>query len=160
MMMRMLEAVGMEVLTDEHLKPGIHNPNGYYEHTGVYRLKDNPSWIKCAEGKAVKVLSNHLPYLPDVPCKIVFMERDHHERIDSWNKMGRRIPHESVPFYVAHVEAVKESLKGRDVVYVDYNAVLRDPVSGLLEAAEFLGVSVLGMVKVVDPKLYRNRKNG
>src|SRR5262245_53552710 len=39
MMMRMLEAGGMPVLTDEIRKPDLDNPNGYYEFEPVKLLR-------------------------------------------------------------------------------------------------------------------------
>ena len=67
MAMKMLEAGGLEVLTDGLRIADESNPNGYYELERVKRLEtdEDRSWLKEARGKAIKIVSLLLTYLPD-----------------------------------------------------------------------------------------------
>ena len=65
MMMRMLEAGGVPVLTDEKREADEDNLRGYYEDERVKQLREDASWITEAEGKAVKVISYLLRHLPN-----------------------------------------------------------------------------------------------
>ena len=65
MMMRILEAGGMDVLTDQIRTADVDNPRGYYEFEPVKKTKDDPSWIPEAAGKAVKMVYQLLYDLPD-----------------------------------------------------------------------------------------------
>ena len=47
LMMQMLEAGGMEVLTDGVRKPDEDNPRGYYEFERVKRLPEDTGWLDC-----------------------------------------------------------------------------------------------------------------
>ena len=76
MMMRMLEAGGVPVLTDEKREADEDNLQGYYEDERVKQLREDASWITEAEGKAVKVISYLLRHLPcGHSYKVIFMER-------------------------------------------------------------------------------------
>ena len=77
MMMKMLEAGGIPPLTDKIRTADDDNPKGYYEFERVKKLKDGDSaWLDDAKGKAVKVITALLTYLPDTyNYNIVFMER-------------------------------------------------------------------------------------
>jgi len=57
MMMKMLEAGGMEILTDKIREADDDNPQGYYEFERVKKLKEDRAWLEDARGKAVKVIS-------------------------------------------------------------------------------------------------------
>ncbi|TFF90005.1 MAG: hypothetical protein EU548_05200, partial [Promethearchaeota archaeon] len=64
MMMQMLDAGGLELLTDKKRKADGSNPKGYYEHDAVKKLEKSNEIIHEAKGKAVKVISFLLNYLP------------------------------------------------------------------------------------------------
>src|SRR5574339_651726 len=83
MMMKMLAEGGLPVVTDELRRPDDDNPNGYYELEVVRQLREgNSAWLAGANGKAVKVISSLLEYLPsDHQYKIIFMERDSQETL-------------------------------------------------------------------------------
>src|SRR5215207_9218271 len=72
MMMRMLAEGGLPVLTDELRGADDDNPQGYLELEVVRQLKEgNVRWLENAQGKAVKVISSLLDYLPrEYPYKI------------------------------------------------------------------------------------------
>ncbi len=86
MMMQMLEAGGQPVLVDDTRKADASNLLGYYEYAPVKNLPTDSSWVSTAEGKAVKVVSPLLRYLPDTfHYRIIFMERDVTELLASQN---------------------------------------------------------------------------
>ena len=57
LMMQLLEAGGVEILTDGIRQSDDNNPEGYYELEAVKRLDKDPACLENAEGKAVKIIS-------------------------------------------------------------------------------------------------------
>src|SRR5262249_61604387 len=91
LMMQMLQAGGMPLLTDALRPADADNPNGYWEYEPVKRLQQDNSWIPKAEGRAVKVVSALLPYLPPQHTyKIIFMQRPMQEVLASQTAMLER----------------------------------------------------------------------
>jgi len=88
MMMKMLEAGGMEILKDEIRKADEDNPAGYYEFEKVKELKKDVSWLENAKGKSVKIISSLLEHLPEkYTYKIIFMHRNMEEILNSQRQM-------------------------------------------------------------------------
>jgi hypothetical protein len=89
LMMQMLEAGGITVLTDGIREPDEDNPRGYYEFERVKALpKGDYEWLESARGKAVKVVSALLEYLPpEYNYKVIFMHRRMEEILASQRKM-------------------------------------------------------------------------
>jgi hypothetical protein len=76
LMMMMLEAGGMPVLTDHIRTADADNPKGYYEFERVKAIERDQAWLKEADGKAVKMISALLKYLPqNYAYRIIFMRR-------------------------------------------------------------------------------------
>lgn len=89
MMMQMLAAGGMPILGDTE-KRDESNPRGYYEWPEITQFPANPKIIAQAEGKAVKLTSNFLCFLPpEHEYKIILMERPLSEVLPSMEKMQR-----------------------------------------------------------------------
>ncbi len=87
-MMRMLAAGGVPMVMDEHRPADEHNPHGYFEDQRVLRLARESAWVEEARGKAVKVVSRLLPYLPaQFEYRVLFMQRDLLEVYDSQQAM-------------------------------------------------------------------------
>lgn len=77
MVMQMLAAGGMTILTDGVRAPDEFNPLGYLEYEPVKQLSGASAWLDQADGKAVKIVSWHLPQLPPGHrYRVIFMERD------------------------------------------------------------------------------------
>lgn len=171
MMMRMLEAGGMEVLTDHVREADKDNPEGYYEFERVKQIEHDQSWVRDAEGKVVKIISQLLHHLPsDRAYKIVFMRRDMDEILASQRQMLLRRGEDTdkiadeklAELFRHHVEDVQGWLNGQpniDVIYVMYNSVLARPQKEARRIAAFFDVDldVDAMAAVVDPTLYRQR---
>ena len=94
MMMKMLEAGGLAVQTDDLREADVDNPKGYYEDERVKDLEkmDDKSWIQESRGKVLKVISFLLKDLPeDNYYKVIFMRRNLEEIMASQNKMIDRL---------------------------------------------------------------------
>jgi len=170
LMMKMLEAGGIEPLTDEIREADVDNPKGYYEFERVKGLPEDTSWLADAEGKAVKVLAELIKHLPEgYHYRVIFMLRDLDEIVSSQKKMMvRRGEDPGVPDgemrdllrrYLVSLKRYINRRQDMDVLYVSYNEVLDEPEEPLGELLDFLGSGIdpAGMRGCVDPKLYRNR---
>ncbi|MCK4396447.1 sulfotransferase [candidate division WOR-3 bacterium] len=172
MLMGMLEAGGMEVLTDYIRTPDEDNPKGYYEFERVKKIERDQKWMEEAKGKVVKMISELLKYLPQsYTYKVIFMRRKIEEVLASQSQMliRRGKPTDAVSneklaeLYRKHlkqVEAWIDKQSNINVIYVSYNGIVKNPVENAKRINEFLGktLNVKNMVSVVDQALYRQRK--
>ncbi len=173
MLMKMLEAGGLEALTDGVRKADEDNPGGYYEFERVKKVKNERSWLEGASGKVVKIISRLLCDLPvDYAYKVIFMQRDMDEVLASQRVMLARrgmVEEEGeddekmARLFAGHLEEVRKWLADREqfeVLHVDYGEVLRQPLESALRIEEFLrrGLDVAQMAAVVDDGLYRQRR--
>lgn len=173
MMMKMLEAGGMEILTDNIRSADDDNLQGYYEFERVKQLKDGDAeWVGEACGKVVKIISALLEYLPDAQhYKIIFMERELAEILLSQRKMLERRgkPGKAdddkafVDLYTKHLGKVKAWLSNQsnmDVLYVNYNELMKEPVTYASKVADFLQIpmNAQAMEGVPQGRYYRQRK--
>ncbi len=171
MMMRMLAEGGLPVITDELRRADEDNPRGYFELEAVRQLKDgNSTWLEGAHGKAVKVISALLEYLPQTyQYKVIFMERESRETLASQKKMldhrgeiSKLSDEEMARQFHEHVAAIKPWLvrqPNMEVLYVDYNALMADPEPFCGQITDFLEfpLNQRQMLTVPDKQLYRNR---
>lgn len=171
MLMKMLEAGGVEILTDNIRQPDGDNPKGYYEYENVKQLQKDATWIHSMSGKAIKVISFLLYHLPlSLHYKVLFVQRDMQEILASQKKMLDRVgqPTNTVSDDVlaqkfeTHLQKVQEWIKAQkniECFYVSYNDIMKDPLPRAHEIQQFLQqpLNVEDMVSVVDPALYRNR---
>ena len=175
MMMSALQAGGMLLVVDEIRQADDNNPKGYYEFERVKKLpKGDTVWLAESPGKAVKIISALLEYLPkEYAYRIIFMERDLGEILASQQRMMVRngkdhsFSDENNQLYQSfydHLAEINRWLDGRkdiQTLHVSYNDILSDPVSHFQKVADFLEgkVDPAAMVKVVDPRLYREKSN-
>jgi hypothetical protein len=172
MVMRMLEAGGMQVLTDNIRTADEDNPKGYYEFEKVKRIEHNSSWLENARGRAVKMISALLKHLPQgYNYKVIFMRRKMEEILASQRQMliRREEPIDAVGDeritglfrrHLKQVEAWIDEQPNIEVVYVSYNEILAGPVEQAERINQFLGnaLNVENMVSAVDQTLYRQRQ--
>lgn len=173
MMMKMLEAGGQAILTDNLREADANNPKGYYEFERVKNMKDGDlAWMSEAAGKVVKIVTGLIMFLPaEYNYKIIFMRRDLNEILSSQKKMLGRLGKEddNIPddkmakVYEEHLKEVRSWLFRQpniETLYVNYNSMVKDPTESLTKINVFLGGSmdVPTMAAVVDKELYRERK--
>jgi hypothetical protein len=173
MMMKMLEATGFNILTDNFRTADENNPGGYYEFERVKKLKEGDfDWLPLARGKVVKIISALLEFLPNrYQYKIIFMSRDMDEILASQKRMMVRngkpddqISDEKLAeVYEKHlkkVEAWLERQPNMSILYVSYNHILQNPQPSLSQINQFLGgnLNVKAMLQEIDHKLYRERR--
>jgi hypothetical protein len=172
MMMQMLQAGGMQILTDHQRSADDDNPKGYYEFERVKKLKDGDTlWVKEAQGKVVKVVSALLQQLPGgYSYRVVFMLRNIDEILASQKQMlvRRQEPTDKVgdeklaELFEGHLKSIQEWLSRQpnfQVLYVNYNDLIQNSKPLVEEISIFLDSSVdkKAMLEIPDRKLYRQR---
>jgi hypothetical protein len=172
MMMKMLEAGGLQVLTDSIRVPNENNPKGYYEFERVKKLPEgDTAWLDQAVGKVVKIITQLVMHLPaSHSYRILVMRRSIPEILASQAKMlerrgeaGSGVSDEQMTaLFEKHLAQVYAWMDQRDgLVYldVDYNEMLVDPVPTIGSIQRFLGreLDADAMAAVIDPSLWRNR---
>jgi hypothetical protein len=171
MMMRMLEAGGMEAVTDNIRQADEDNPRGYYEFERVKKIKEDKAWLPTMQGKVVKMVSMLLTDLPaDYRYRVVFMKRPIEEVLASQRKMLQRrggaekAVHDDRmgDLFRRHLAQIEDWLVRQPnirVLFVDYRAVLEKPREQAERLAAFFdgALSAETMATAVDASLYRNR---
>jgi hypothetical protein len=173
MMMKMLEAGGLPILTDNLREADTNNPKGYYEFERVKELPNGDfGWIPEAGGKVVKIVTGLIMNLPsDARFKVIFMQRAMKEVLSSQKKMLGRLGQQDdkveddkmKKIYQEHLKQVNAWIAKQpniEVLYVNYNTMLDNPLESLQKINEFLGgdMDMKVMAGVVDKELYRERK--
>lgn len=172
MMMKMLEAGGLEALTDNIRTADEDNPKGYFEFERVKQIENDKAWLEDARGRVVKLISALLKHLPpSYNYKVIFMRRAMPEILASQRQMliRRGEPADAVPDdkmaamfekHVAQVESWLAAQPNIQTMYVSYNEVIKDPQSHAELVNRFLGntLEVDAMVGVADAALYRQRR--
>lgn len=171
MMMRMLDQGGLPVLIDGERTPDDDNPNGYYEFEAVKQTREDPSWLRGCEGKAVKMIYRLLYDLPSSQeCRVIFMTRQLEEVLASQRVMLRRkgmaddaiTDDQMSALFRADLNKFRTWVAAQphiNLIDVSYNQVQENPVAEVRRINEFLGgqLDEEAMVQVVDEGLYRNR---
>jgi hypothetical protein len=174
LMMQMLNAGGLPPLTDRERSADEDNPKGYFEFERVKALKDGDwKWMNQAQGKAVKIISALLEYLPsNQSYKVIFMRREIGEILASQDKMLARRGETSavddehmaqmVQRHLSAVEAWLVAQEHIDTLYVPYTQLLSNPAEQVQRLLEFLDLPLdaEAMQAVPDKSLYRNRSRG
>ena len=175
MMMKMLGAGGLGLVTDRVRGADDSNPEGYFELEAVKDLDKTAirdvRWLAEARGRAVKVLSALLPYLPETyNYRVILMLRPLPEVIASQNTMLARAGEATdvIPLadlttqYEMHLRKTRALLANRpcfETLIVEYGDVLADPRAQADRVTRFVGrgLDVTAMAGAVDERLYRNR---
>jgi hypothetical protein len=178
MMMQMLAAGGLPPLTDGLRTADESNPEGYFELEVVKGLDKAPSaqadglaWLANARGKAVKILTPLLQYLPETyNYRVILMLRPLGEVVTSQNAMLARageatdvVPADRViTQYETHLRKVRTLLASHacfETLTVRYGDVIADPRAQADRVSQFAGggLAVDRMAAAVHERLYRNR---
>ena len=172
MMMKMLEAGGIPVLTDNERVADEDNPKGYYEFERVKQLEHDTAWLPEARGKVVKIISALLQHLPaGYEYRVVFMRRKLEEVLASQRQMLIRrgektdaVPDETMATYFTNhlqkVDAWAAAQPNVQLLDVSYNEMLVEPAPLVTRVDAFLGggLDVAAMTAVVSGDLYRQRR--
>ena len=175
MAMKMLDAGGVPTLADGIRAADEDNPEGYYEFERVKELDKNGDtrWLRQARGKAVKIISFLLTYLPDTfEYRVIFMDRNLDEVLASQQEMLMRrgeAPGASQDthmrqVYQEHLAKVDRFLNARKcfaTLRLGYRNVIDNPAVEARRIDEFLGgrLNVERMAAVADRRLYRHRQS-
>ena len=175
MLMQMLEKGGMPIVTDKVRTPDEDNPKGYHEFERIKEIDKttDKSWLKNYRGQVIKTISFLLQDLPlDLNYQVLFMRRDIEEVLRSQNKMlerngagGTLVPDDKMrQNYEFHLKKVYYRLAHTpnfQVLYLDYPAVVEDPLREARRISAFLGrgLNPEAMASAVESGLYRNRNS-
>ena len=173
MLMKMLEAGGLQIMSDAARSADVDNPKGYFEHERIKDLEKetDKSYLREGRGKALKVISFLIQHLPDEnDYRVIFMRRDLDEVLSSQDKMIQRL---GAADAAADREAMKEAYRNDivrtrllcrkrsnfEMIEIQYKATVEDPVETARRVNEFLGgrLDEAAMRRAVDESLYRNR---
>jgi hypothetical protein len=172
LMMSMLAAGGVEVLTDHLRTPDDDNPVGYFELEEVKKLiEGDHAWLAKSNGKAVKVISTLLPFLPDgYHYRIIFMRRRMEEVLASQRKMlinrgedpDKISDDQMAEIFEKNLQQSERWINSQahaSRIDINYRQLIANPRPYVAEINQFLGggLDENKMLGVIDPSLYRQR---
>ncbi len=174
MVMQMLEAGGLEAVTDGHRGPDESNPRGYFELEQVKALEaGNVAWVEGARGRVIKVIAYLLEHLPRTShYRVIFIVRNLEEVLASQAKMlalqGEPVGADDErmrEILYGHMARARRLLAGEprfEVLYLRHEEVVGNPPSAAEQIARFIGgrLDVQAMATAVDPSLHRTRIGG
>jgi len=174
LIMQMLKNGGMRIATDGKRKADENNPKGYLEiNDMVKKLKTDSKSITNYTGRVVKIIAYGLQYLPQQnrrfkrDYKIIYVERNIEEVLDSMEKMAQIIDKErfqtkeSFLLLNTYIKNMMEERVDTDIMIIDYSDLIDFPKDSARRIKEFFEIPELdedAMAKTVDKKLYRNRR--
>ena len=170
MMMQMLKAGNIPIEFDNSRKQDDGNPKGYYELEGgkiINKLVNRAFPIEKYKGKFIKITAFGLQYLPLGMYKIIYMERNLDEVLDSMEKMAGindKNREKTKDSFQKLNEKVKQHIKRRedvDVLFINYNEILYNPQSNIEKLSNFLCLSSIDkqqIINAIDISLYRHRR--
>lgn len=173
-MMQILKAGGMDILTDNIRQPDINNPRGYFEYEKVKSLQKDPDklgWLTEAEGKAVKIIIQLIPYLPlNLNYSVIILKRNIDEIMLSQEKMIENLGGKKSSEGNDALKKIFESQLSKNEEYissnncfkiftVNYNKLITGDKSILKELNSFLNLklNIESECSAIDNSLYRNR---
>jgi len=174
LMMQLLEAAGIPLFTDDKRKADGSNEKGYHEHEKVGSLMSaaDRKWLEQTPGSAVKIVAPLLSFLPSKPpgkenhYRVIFMERDMAEILESQSSMLRRLdkPAPSGDVSKAYQQQVRHAkswinAQGIPALSVSHRDLIASPRAAIAEILAFLcsDASPDVLAAVIDPALYRTR---
>ena len=169
LMMQLLQAGGIPLVCDDKRAADDFNPRGYFEYEAVKSLATDNSWVKQAQGKAIKVLYHLLKALPEtLHYKVIFMQRPLNEVMQSQDRMlaglGRDdIAPASAELAMTFAQQLDDTLSwASEQSYIelwqcDYPQLIENPTHTLQELAHFLEteLSLETLKQSIEPNLYR-----
>ncbi len=172
MMMKMIEAGGIEPFMDNVRIPDNDNPGGYYESERVKKLSQDSTWLHGVRGRVIKIISMllfHLP--PEYKYRVIFMLRDMDEIMASQSAMlirkgkkGSAVSDEELAVkFFDHLKQIELWLHNQPnikVLYINYNEILKHPWESIIHINKFMDqiLDETKMTEVIDSRLYRQRR--
>jgi len=159
MMMQILEDGGIDPIY-HYLNKDQHNENGYYE---IDERRSERVYAEIIAGlypdSCIKVLvpfikKNKIIHLAD---RVIFIERDIYEVVDSTNKKWGYKPYNRA--LLKQLNEVKKFIDEQQIqsITLNYNEILDNPEQGLSPLKFFIDIEKA--VSVVEERLYKT-KNG
>ena len=171
MLMQILHSGNIPISFDKSRKPDINNPKGYFELEGgkiINKLIDKKFPFELYEGEFIKITAYGLKYLPLGNYKIIYSERNIDEILDSMEKMTGEKDKDRQKNKISFLKLNKMikqyiiSRKDIEILFLNYNEIINKPKENIIKIINFLKMDKLNlekMINVIDPELYRNRKN-
>jgi tetratricopeptide (TPR) repeat protein len=173
MLMQMLAAGGIAVLSDGLREADEYNPHGYLEFEPVKNLVNDSKWLFGGQGKVVKIVAPLLAALPPgLACRVILIERDLDEVIDSQDRMltrrnqslqvtpaRRRMLKEEYQRTLRRVKAMLALRPLTQTLVIEHRNALSEALVTAGKLNQFLGggLDVAKMANAVDPALHRSR---
>ena len=169
LMMQILKVSGIPISYDINKKEDIHNPNGYYELSNG-KIIDDLMKLEYREiygnkGKFIKVTAYGIKYLPkDCKFEVIFMDRNVDEIIESMEKksMNKYDYEKSRDLLLKLRNFTLKYLRDNKIPYmiISYNGLVNENSDkmDLHLLKQKYDVDVEKALKVIDRRLYRNRK--
>ena len=170
MLMQIIHAGDIETSFDDSRKPDDNNPKGYFELEGgkiINRLMEKSFPFDEHKGKFIKITCYGLKFLPPGKYKIVYIERNIEEILDSMERMAKikdENREETKTIFTKLNNVIKKQILKRsdcDVLFLNYNDILLNPQENIKKIVDFLSLSeknLKEMVSIVDKSLYRERR--
>ena len=170
-MMQMIEAGGIEPVTDNQRVADEDNLRGYYELDAIKKTKEDASWLEDSVGKAAKVIYMLLYDLPaDYEYRVVFMNRNLDEVLASQSKMlerrgqdGASVSNEKLKdIFQQQLDKCIDWLADQSsfsVLQIQHLDAIQSPAKVASAVNQFLAgdLDEAKMAAVVQPDLYRQR---
>jgi len=147
MLMQILNAGSIPIAFDNGRPADEYNPKGYFELLGgkiINKLIAKSFPIEKYKGKFIKITSYGLKFLPKAKYKIIYSERDFEEILESMEKMMKKKDEdraESKKNLIKLNNVIKKKIqekKDLDVLFVNYNNILKNPKNNIKKILDFL----------------------
>ncbi len=170
MLMQILNAGKIPICYDNKRPPDQFNPKGYFELEGgkiISKLEDGKFLLNDYKGKFIKITSYGIKYLPPGKYKIIYLERDYEEILDSMEKMiGKKdINRKDTKKNIIKLDnLIKKEIKARidiNFITINYNDTVLNPEKNICKILDFLNLpkdNLESMINAVDINLYTPSK--
>lgn len=171
MMMQILDSGGIPIAYTKDRKADVNNPKGYFELEGgkiINTLIEGTFPLENYKGSFIKITAYGLSFLPPLgEYKIIYMERNLDEVLDSMEKMSQIVDtnrEKTKQSFKKLNETVKKEIqtkKNIQVLFINYNDMLKNPQSNVQKVCTFIGpyeYNTIKMISVIDTQLYRQRR--
>jgi len=169
LLMQILSNGGIPVSSDDKIKADENNPKGYFELEGgkiINKLMEKTFPFEQYLGSFIKITAYGLKFLPNGKHRIIYIERDIEEILDSMEKMVQisdENREETRDIFLKLNTMIKKEIDNRPdikILYINYNKILLNPheeIKKILNFLEINKINIQEMINTVDKTLYRQR---